>query len=55
MKYVDPDGKKLELIVDKSTQTMTVKMSVTIGNITFIADEKFDPKSSTIKVIGSEE
>ena len=41
VKYTDPDGKKLELIVDKSTQTMTVKMSVTIGNVTFVADETF--------------
>ena len=30
VKYVDPDGKKLTLYVDKKTQTMNVKMDITI-------------------------
>ena len=39
MKYVDPDGRKLTLTVDKASQTMNVKLSLKVGNVTFNANE----------------
>ena len=40
VKYTDPDGKKLTLSVDKSTQTMNIKLDVKAGDYRFLADFK---------------
>ena len=42
VRYVDPDGKKLTLTVDKSTQSMRVELNLKIGNMLFKSNETFN-------------
>ena len=41
VRYVDPDGKELTFIVDKTTQSMSVRLNVRDRNLVFIANETF--------------
>lgn len=38
VRYIDPDGKKITIFVDKSTQTMNVKLDVKVGNYRFLSN-----------------
>ena len=41
VRYVDPDGRELTFIVDKTTQSMSVRLNVRDRNLVFIANETF--------------